>query len=110
MTAAFGSADDFSKNIADVYYKLTDQQEKAWGHDGELLSSNKINTVAPFAFFTASNHESDFYALADIANANRMKFNIDTDGEAWACEHKDRVGSVNMAKKVNFFVAISPEV
>ena len=73
-----------------MYYKLTDQQEKTWGHDGELLSSNRINTVAPFAFFTASNHETDFYALADIANANRMKLNIDTDGEGWACkDHED---------------------
>ena len=38
----------------------------------------------------ASNHETDFYALADIPSANRMTKNIDSEGEAWACaNHED---------------------
>ena len=51
LQAAFGSADEFSKKSKDIYYKLSSQQELAWGYDGEKLDSKEINKIAPIAFF-----------------------------------------------------------
>ena len=51
LQAAFGSADEFSKNSKDIYYKLSSQQELVWSYEGEKLDSKEINKMAPIAFF-----------------------------------------------------------
>ena len=74
---------------ADVYYKISDQQELIWSYDGTKPDAVLPAKVAPIAFYKASNYETNFYALSDTAAVNKMTSNIDYPGEAWPCEIPD---------------------
>ena len=85
--AAFGTADDYSRNLADIYYRISDQQEVVWSYKGKSIEDG-TNEVAPLAFYKATNYEANFYALSDIALADRMKNNVDYLADAWPCEFR----------------------
>ena len=96
MESAFGSAETFSKKLADIYYKLSEQQDLVWSYKGKSLDQGP-NKVAPISFFKATNYEGNFYALSDIAIVDKVTNNIDYGGDAWPCESKDQVNDEDRA-------------
>lgn len=86
MESAFGSADNYSTKLADVFYKISDQQQLVWSYKGNTLDKGN-NKVAPIAFFKATNYEAVFYSLSDIALVDQMTNNIEYTGQAWPCEN-----------------------
>lgn len=56
-----------------------------WSFDGNQPYEGP-NTIAPIGFYKATNYDSDFYALADIASVNMMTSQVDYADDAWPCE------------------------